>query len=821
MRFARPSRLDFGIFLISFAVLLLEMLLTRIFSVTMYYHLSFLVVSLAMLGLGASGLVVNLFASRFSPDRIWRQTAVGATLFAVASVIAVGVAFNTHVDIEESWKALSLLYALCLVPFLSGGLVVALILTHNPERANRLYFFDLLGAALGCLLFIPATNVLGAPTAVLTAAAIAALSAMVLAGRDALGARTAAGIVGVLLAATAIANLRFGFYDVRVVKGHEQAPVLAIRWNSFSRTEVDGRPEDLTTPKRPSSAGYSTELPDDVTIPELLLRYDGDAATQVTGFDGNLDKVTYLSYDVTAAAYQIRTYSNVLIIGAGGGRDVLTALTNGSGPVTGVEINPLTIDLMRGQFREFTGGLYNDAPGVRIVNDDGRSFVRHGGQQFELIQASLVDTWAASSAGAYALTENSLYTSDAMDDFLDHLAPDGVISFTRWYGHPPVESLRVVTIASDALRRQGVADPSRNVMVVRSNDPASPYVPVCTMLIKKSAFTASEIAALNAWAADKKFVTVYAPGQTAPEGEPTYFHELLGPQSHKFFSEFPYDISAVDDNRPFFFDRVPLAAWLGHQLGIVESRVGSSPLTLGSKMLLVALALTFACTVLLLVLPLVAGRWRAPDAEHSGVSRGRGFLWALYFTGLGLGFIMVEIVLIQQFNLFLGYPVYSLSVVLFTMLLASSIGSLLAGNYRQAITLPRALGVLCAMLIVYVVGLPPMLDAMLGASTPVRILVAATLVAPLGLCMGMPFPTGLRLAGRESSGLVSWAWAVNGGASVFGSTLTVLVSMTFGFSASFVAGALAYAASLGVAIWLTRPGTAVEEAPLVVEAVGG
>jgi hypothetical protein len=266
----RPSRLDCGIFLISFSVLLIELLLTRIFSVTMFYHLSFMVVSLAMIGLGASGLIVNLWPSRFRRDRLWTQLSWSAVLFALTSVCAVAVAFRLPVTLDlsgENWLRVGVIYLLCVVPFLAGGLVVALILTHHAERANRLYAFDLFGAALGCLVFIPATNWLGAPTAVLVGAALATAAATVLAGKEAPRPRLAAVAVGAAILLAALANSRLGFYDVRVVKGQQQPPMLALKWNSFSRVEVIGTPTELWRPRHPVFAGFSKTLDPDFRIP--------------------------------------------------------------------------------------------------------------------------------------------------------------------------------------------------------------------------------------------------------------------------------------------------------------------------------------------------------------------------------------------------------------------------------------------------------------------------------------------------------------------------------------------------------------------------
>lgn len=806
MRLPRFSRLDAGIFLISFAVLLVELLLTRIFSVTMYYHLSFVVVSLAMLGFGLSGLLINLWPNFFRAEKMRKHLAVGALLFAATSVLVVGVAFRLPVSLtlsQGNLLRLALIYVLCVVPFVSGGLVVALLLTHRTEQANRLYFADLVGAATACLLFIPVTDWLGAPTGVLAAAAVAALAAFVFAGGEAPRAsRVASVLCGALVLASA-ANVLWGFYDVRVTKGYQQSPMLALKWNSFSRVEVPGTPEDLKSLRPPSGAGFSSRLPSGALTTEVMLRYDADAATEVTRLEGDPSRLTYLRYDVASAPYHLRRFESVLILGSGGGRDILTALHMGNSNVTGVEINPLTVELMRGPFRDFTGGLYDNYPGVRVVNDEGRNFLRSNGAatKYDLIQASLVDTWAATAAGAYALAENNLYTVEAFEDYLTHLTPDGLLSFSRWYADAPVEVMRVVTLAAEALRRQGARDPAAHIFVVRTRGSETKHK-LATILVKRSPFSPDELRTLRRWAQAMEFPVVYAPDdRAATEAEPNDFHQLLGARSAQFIADYPYELSAVYDDRPFFFDRVPLVAWAAHRLGVARSRVGQGQLTLGGQSLLVALVVSSLATALLLVLPLIARRGRMADenqatatgAEHP---RSRSMLWALYFACLGLGFITVEIVLIQRFNLFFGYPVYSLTVVLFTMLAASGAGSFLAGRWDGARVLPRALAALCGVLAIYALALPRVLESLHGVSTGARIVLGVGVVAPLGLLMGMPFPTGLRRAGSEARSYVSWAWAVNGAASVFGSTLTMLVSMTYGFTASFVFGAAAYVLAL-------------------------
>ncbi len=794
----RVSRLDVGIFLVSFAVLLTELLLTRIFSVTMFYHLSFMVVSLAMLGFGASGLLVTLVPEWFPEERLFEQAALGAVLFGVTSVAAIGVSFQLPISLEASaanWLRIGATYVLCAVPFLFGGLVVSLILSHRPAQANRLYFADLMGAALGCVALIPATNWLGAPSAILLAAAIASLAGVVLLPPRAARWRPIAMLVTGCLLAGIYTNGRVHWYDVKFVKGVSQPPTLALKWNSFSRVDVIGRRSTMWTAHPPSFPGFSARLDPDFMIPEVLLRYDADASTPITYFDGDLNRLEYLRYDVTSSPYHLRRYQNVLIIGPGGGRDVLTALSLGAGDVTGVEINPLTVELMRHRFRAFTGGLYAGYPGVTIVTDDGRSFVRRGQARYDLIEASLVDTWAASAAGAYALTENSLYTVDAFGDYFARLTPDGIVCFNRWFPAPPVESLRVVALAREALVRRGITHPERHVVVIRTDPNETDMPSLGSILVKLSPFSPAELAAARRFATDMGFLLPYVPGDTGNE-----FSEVLGPGSAAFVGSLPYDLSAVTDNRPFFFSHIPVLTWLRDRLGVTRSQFVNTRLDIGGKTLLMSVCASAFATAVLLLLPHWAGRRRKPRVRD-----GRAGLWATYFVGLGLGFILIEIVLIQRFSLFLGYPVYSLSVVLFTMLLSSALGSLVSGAFTSPGALSRVLGLLVAVLLGYAVALPSLLSATRGAPTLARMAVAVASIAPLGFLMGMPFSSGIRRAGAQSKRLVSWAWAANGGASVFGSTLSVLISMAHGFTASFMAGLVAYVLALVVWILLTRP----------------
>jgi SAM-dependent methyltransferase len=791
------SRLELGIFLASFAVLFLELLLTRIFSVTMFHHFAFFAVALAMTGLGAGGLALTVWPERFPRERLPVQAGVSALVFALATVLVVSLAFHLPVTLQlrdTGFRNALLVFAAAVVPFVAGGLILALLLTHNPQRVARLYGWDLLGAAAACAVVAPAMTLLGAPTAVLVAATVGALSGAVLA-HPVVRVRRACLQVAALLALLAGANLIWGFYDVRVAKGRPQFPSLVTRWNAYSRVEVNGTPEDLVTPMRPFGFGYSGTLPKDATTREVFLRYDADALTQITGFDGDLERVAYLGYDVTSAPYHMRRFERVLVLGAGGGRDVLTALALRSSGITAVEVNPLTIALLRGRFAAFTGGLYTNHPEVKVVRDDGRNFVRRAGERYELIQASLVDTWAASAAGAYALVDNNLYTLEAFREYLGRLTDDGVMAFSRWYHHPPVEVLRLVVLAKHALRSEVGGNVARHLFVVRTQPTNLPIPCLATVLISRSPLREAELEQLREWARSMGFVVSYDPGRVTEERDPL-LAQILDADAESLIKSVPYDLSLVTDDRPFFFDRVPLAPWVLHRLGLPARSAGRGRLTIGGQTLLASLLVALAATMVLVLLPVVP-RLRGPArGTGSAIPLGRAAWWIVFFLGIGLGYITVEIVAIHRLNLYLGNPTYALAVVLATLLAGSGVGSLAGGrwltHWSPAVT---ALWVLAA-LVVYHLGFPPAMNATLGGSAAAKIAVSVATIAPVAFLMGLPFPRGLRAVAGISARMVSWSWAVNAAASVLGSVCAVLASMTAGFGAAMLVGIGAYAVAL-------------------------
>ena len=458
-----------GIGAVSGALLMTELALTRIFSVTMYYHFAFLAISIALFGLSASGVLVYVLRRRLADVSTARLLTFGALLHAAATLIALACLVRIRVGLNYSLRNLVLMlsiYLLAALPFLSGGAVISTAFARLTTRINLLYAADLIGAAAGCLALIPLLNTFGAPGVVLVAAALSLAAAMSFTGagsRARVAAMSAAVLVIPLVAQLAGAHP----FDVRDTKGHEGDRVLFSKWNSFSRIAVYDRAHGdwSLSPKFTGSRGESR-----------FMDIDSAASTPILKGTGRPADADYLRYELTAIAYQLVERPagfSALVIGPGGGRDLLSALVFGATHVDGVEINPIIVrDVMLGRFRDYSGNLYAD-PRVSIHVDDGRSFVRRSTGRYDVIQASLVDTWAATAAGAYTLTENSLYTAEAFGEYLDHLTDTGVLTITRWV----FDGLRLVSLAQEACAARGL-DPARHIAIVR-------YDRVATFLLKK------------------------------------------------------------------------------------------------------------------------------------------------------------------------------------------------------------------------------------------------------------------------------------------------------------------------------------------------
>jgi spermidine synthase len=764
--------------LTSGSLLMTELALTRIFSVVMYYHFAFLAISIALFGLSASG--VFAYVARRWLDRYPTDTLLGrqSLIYAIFTLVALFGLVRLRVGLNYSRENLVLMltiYALAALPFFTGGLVITLAVSRLASRISAVYASDLLGAAGGCLVLIPLLDRVGAPGVVLTAAALA-LAAAVLFAPAAIRSRFAG--IGAAVMAVALAGQLSGIavFDVVVTKGHQGDTVLFSKWNSFSRIGVYKR----THGDWSLSPKYTGPLPD-----TRYMDIDSAASTPILHIEPGFTNVQYLRYELTAVAYQLQKPGfSALIIGPGGGRDLVSALVFGAGRVDGVEINPIIAnDVMRGQFAEYSGGIYT-LPRVRIAIDDGRSFVRRSPDRYDVIQASLVDTWAATAAGAYTLTENTLYTVEAFNDYLDHLTDNGVVTMTRWV----IDGLRLVSLAQAACESRGWDVKSRLAIVQLDR--------VQTFMLKRTPFTPDEVGALRAAADRLGFNILYTPQLPGepPARLPTdwvdgmetadYPRLVLAADRQAFYRDYPYDLRPTTDDRPFFFHTTKLQDQV--QVAFGKSMLFGN----GLSALLTLMGISGSLVLLFVLGPLAL----------VGVGGARRWIgWLVYFGALGAGFMLIEVSVLQRFVLLLGHPVYSLTVTLFSLLLGTGLGAALSRRLDDA-TLPRSTAIMLVVIagigLAVVAAATPFLTWAIPFSRPVRILIAVATLAPIGVALGIPMPAGIRLLHTRAPQMVTWAWGINGALSVVGATLAIFIAMNWGFAVTLMAASGTYLVGL-------------------------
>jgi hypothetical protein len=595
-------------------------------------------------------------------------------------------------------------------------------------------------------------------------------------------------VFGILAAGHTLMVWReFPIFRIIYIKGSFEARPRYEKWNSHSRVRVNG---SLTRLEPPQGWGLSPLLPESTRVRQMQMDIDVGAGTVLTGYDGDPQTLGHLKYDVTNIGYYLRPEPDVLVIGAGGGRDILSAIAFNARSVTAVEINKDIIRTVNGKFGDFTGHLDRD-PRVRFVNDEARSFVARSNDRFGKIQISLIDTWAATAAGAFVLSENSLYTVEAWTSFLRHLTDDGLLSVSRWYFRDrPAEMYRTTTLAVEALGRLGLTDPQRHVAIVRNmqlaNRPADTPDGVGTILVSRRPFSGAELDVLDREASRLAFDVVFSPRVAVDE---TFARLTERDGLDEFLDGYPLNIRAPTDNSPFFFNMLRLRhAASPELLDFGKLSLNMKAVATLAILLATVLVLTAGC----ILLPL----WLTRDRVRL---RGVAPLFT-FFLAIGLGFMLIETSQMQRLIIALGHPIYGLSVVLFALLLSSGLGSYLTESVTPDSARAsgrRRLAVLVLVLALFGVVTPAIARWIEPMTTPVRILAAIVLLFPAGLLMGMAFPLGMKLASTRALELTPWLWGLNGAASVLASVLSVCIALTWSISTAFWAGFLCYT----VALW--------------------
>ncbi|MBV9182340.1 MAG: hypothetical protein JO356_13600, partial [Acidobacteria bacterium] len=670
----------------SFSALLLEVSLTRLFSVVLFYHFAFLAISIAMLGLGAGGVFAHLVRVELAHWELRRIATISSAAMAILTVVALEIVLHVPVSLHltgGNFLRLTILYTCSAVPFFLTGFEFSVLFAREPGRIPWLYAADLTGGALACLAVVPLLNFLGAPNAILFAALASALAALAWSPSKRL--RSLSSALAAMLCAVLLVNHSGRLADVVWAKGIRRDHVEFAGWNAISRVEVDRQDDGAR-----------------------VIVIDADANTYVMHADPrHLDGAQAQSLFGAPAAVvnALCPHGEYAIIGPGGGVDVLRALAAGSPQVTGVEINRIIADtVMRERYADFAFHLYQ-RPEVRFVVSDGRSFIRNSNAFYDVVEMTLVDTWASTAAGAFALSENNLYTAEAFQEYFNHLRPDGILAVTRWEFREPREALRVVSVAARALEQAGTAEMRRHFIVV-SEGPLDEDGVMVSVLAKKSGFTPQDEQVV------RQYLSKYPPLQLlyAPsiKAENAFAALIASNDPYRFAHSYAYNVSPVTDNAPFFFYTLkPSRLFELGPSGPIDWKVNLGVAVLGMLLVISVLAV-----LVFLVLPLLI--------RQSATRRPASFLG--YFVAIGLGYVLVEVVLIQRFVLFLGNPTYALSVVIFLLLLSSGAGSASSRRWmaeRDRTWIP--LLAIAVALLFYLLLLPPLLEHAVGATLPAKL----------------------------------------------------------------------------------------------------
>ena len=790
--------------LISAAILAYEVLLTRLFSIIQWHHFAYMVISIALLGYGASGTFIALVRHRLL-HRAGPAFALLAALFGVSAIACFALAqrlpFNPLEIVWDPTQLLLLLalYVLLTVPFLCGAACIGLALACFDLPVGRIYRADLLGAGAGALGIVALLFVVMPDTALLAIGGLALAAAALSSLSD--GRRGRARALAFAIVALALPVLPAAWTDLWIspYKSMRQALQVPGTVVEAERSSPLGLLSAVRSPQIPFrhvpglSLNNTTEPPAQVAV-----FTDGDGLSPITAFDGDLARLDYLDLTTSALPYHLLERPEALILGPGGGADLLSAVSHGAARIDAVELNPQMASLVRDTYGDFAGGLY-DRPEVHLHIAEARGFVAGTDRRFDLIALPLLNSFAA-SAGAASLNPSFVYTVEAIGTYLDHLRPGGYLAITRWLKLPPRDSLKLLLTAAVALEERGVATPGNQLALIRGWD-------TTTLLVKNGELTPDDVERIRSFTRTRSFDPIHYPGIGEDEvnrhnvlQEPV-FHQgasaLLGPDRDAFVARYKFDLRPATDDRPYFFDFFTWRAL--PELAVLARQAGPALLDWGYLILFATLVQAALASALLVLLPLWL--W-----SPTNLRAGERWRVGLYFAAIGLAFLLVEIASIQRFTLFLSHPLYAIAVVLAGFLVFAGLGAGLADRLEQRLggrggpdALTVAVTAIALLSVAYVLGLPPLFDRLMGLPDIAKVALSLALIAPLALFMGMPFPLVLARVRRRAPDFVPWAWAINGCASVASAVLATLLTIGLGAQAVVLIAIFLYLAAGAIA----------------------
>ncbi len=786
-----PSKYLFGIFLVSFSTLLFELSLTRVFSVTLWYHFGFLIISTALMGFGVSGVLLSLskrIREEYNLDNLLSGLSTCLCLSIIISFwLLQKIPFDPF-NLYADWRQfiyMPLTYILVSVPFFFAGLALSILFSRFPASINRLYAFDLTGAALGSIAIVITIPYFGGGGSVIFAAVFGALATIVFSNKKIFAATgILLIIVAVFLSYQSDHLLPLRITSNKSSPGSKDKPIYS-KWNVFSKVDLYVYPSDVDSTKQSpifiiddgtAATGLAVDLRPDIR--SVLKQYPGDTLYQ------------------TCLAYLSKKNPEILIIGSGCGSQVVDALHHGVKKVTAVDINEIINEAVAEKYNDMWGNIFHQ-PEVTLVTAEGRNYVRSSHERFDAIISVHTISNAAIASGALSLAENYVLTKEAFEDYYDHLTDSGIIYFTR----PEFQLPRLFATCREILEEHGAKDIPQHFFsytypVPKRFGKRKSFFSI--FIMSKKALPASQVSEM------KSFAETLKDGDAAPiflyEPSSAYknvFDSLLhAADLKKFYKQYPFEMSPATDNKPFFNHHTRWSS-LNYQAFkdiFTQQKMGRLALEdkpIAEVSLLVLLMQVLIISAIFILLPL----WRFSSLN---IKNKNVLSQLFYFSGLGCGFIMIEIVMTQQFGLLLGEPVYSIAVVLASLLLFTGMGAYISGRYARH-TIPAlkiVIPLLAMLLLIASFFLPSLLRSAVALPMTVRILIAILLILPFGILLGMPFPLGITFISNEHPSLIPWAWGVNGFFTVIGSVLALILGMMVGFQAVLWLAIIIYLLSL-------------------------
>ena len=749
-----------GIFLIALSGLVLEVSITRIFSAAIWYHFAFVAVSVALVGLGASGLVVQHRVKKLKGK--WAENLTIYSAWGIAIFIPITL-FVMHA-LASQVIYLPLFMILFSVPFFLVGIIISAAFNAFASVAGRLYAADLIGASAGALLVVLFLVLTGGEGATLIVGLIAAIGGTIF---SRIAKNTKKTVVSLMFVAFALSLILLNHAtqifaiptdptaqkDLPIyLREHPGSKIVKTEWNSFSRIDV-------------VEGGAGGEG----LVAKVFI--DGGAGTNIISWDGKTESRQELSTWMQYLPFKMMQDPKVLVIGSGGGRDVVASLVSGSKDVTSVEINPIIYETVK-SYGDRAGNVYSHEY-VRSYVDEGRSFITRSSEKYDIVYVPFVDTWASVSSGGLSVSENFLYTLQGFQQYYDHLTDTGKIVTVRWL----IDAPRFISTYAKLLEQNGIPQDQLDRHLIMVTSDSYTQDPSVTMVIfSKSPFTDEEIRFFSQSFSQYGYKPILVPGQIMREP----YSALLNGQINldQFYNMFETKVYPVTDDNPYFLSfEKPLP-------GVVE-------------------VLLYASVGIVAIFLLVPFAWmKRRREEEVGTKKSEIGIATMipYFAALGMGFILIELALLQKLILLMGNPTMTFALLLFTLLISSGAGSLLSARIAKnnMKNLVFIIGGIAGLGILYFLLLPPIIYSTIAEPIEAKAAVSIAILAPIGFLMGMPLPTGMRLLKVHRPDYIPWMWAVNGAFSVLGAVLAIALGIMYGSSLAMILGILIYLIALGI-----------------------